>query len=69
MDMQWSLVYFIANAIVSAMNEDYLSLAICIIGIGIIAVLPFIAFKQDTGDEPQPPIPQMIPGPAGDCIV
>ena len=67
-------VYFIANAIVSAMNGDYfrlgkyLDMAIGIVFCGIVSVwIVFNACKQDTGD-PQP-IPQMTPGPAGDCIV
>ena len=39
-------VYFIANAIVSAMNEDYLPMAIGIIVVfGLIAVAGFIACK------------------------
>ena len=53
----------------AAMIEDYLAMAIGIVVIGLVAVLVFWAFKQDTGDEPPQPIPQMTPGPAGDCIV
>ena len=57
-------------AIVSAMNEDYLPMAIgIIVAFGLIAVAGFIACKLTTGDEPPPPIAQMIPGPAGDSIV
>ena len=61
-------VCFIAKTIVSAMNGDYLDMAIGIVFCGIVSGwIVFNACKQDTGD-PQP-IPQMTPGPAGDCIV
>ena len=63
-------VYF---AIVSAMNGDYLVMAIVIIvfcGIGMLIVACGLTRNQDTGDEPgDEPIPQTTPGPAGDCIV
>ena len=69
-----TLVFFIASAIHSAMNEDYLRLALALVGIvaiGSIAVLEFNACKQATGpgDEPPPAIPQRNPGPAGEYIV